>query len=371
MSSQSQAVRSRRSPASRRVALTRASSPLGSALAGELIMAGHSVVGIDSRSAAPAGPDAADIEWRLTELTSPQVAEALRDVDVVVHLAHGVNLVDELTEEPSARRARLIREVQTLTVAVAAAGVGHLIVVTSAMIYGARSDNPVPLPEDTLLRSADTEGMVADLMEVEELLERARLVHPNVAVTAVRPAPLVGPRMDSIITRHFEAPRLLRLKGTEPRWQFCHVQDLASALDVVLRERLGPGVMVGAPGSLTQDEVEQISGLRPVTVAAAAAHGAAERLHRLGVLPLPATDLAYVSNPWVVDPQLLLAHGWRPAYDNRAALLVMLEQVRGHRALMAHRLERKDAVLGAAGAASAAVAAVATAALLRRRRARG
>lgn len=368
MSSQSGAVRSRRSPAPRRVALTRASSPLGSALVGELISAGHAVVGIDSRSGSLEDGGSAEIEWRLTELTSPQVAEALRDVDAVVHLAHGVSLVDELAEDPGVRRARLIREVQTLTVAGAAAGVRHLVVVTSAMIYGARPDNPVPLPEDSPLRSSDTEGMVADLVEVEELLDRARQVHPGVTVTAVRPAPLVGPRMDSIITRHFQAPRLLRLKGSEPRWQFCHVQDLAGALDVVLRERLAPVVTVGASGSLTQDEVEQISGLRPVTVAAAAAHGAADRLHRLGVLPLPATDLAYVSNPWVVDPQRLLEHGWRPTYDNRAALLAMLEQVRGHRALMAHRLERKDAVIGAAGAASAAVAVVATAALLRRRR---
>lgn len=371
MSSQSGAVRSRRSPASHRVALTHASSPLGSALAGELIAAGHSVVGVDTRSAAPERPGSADLEWRLTELTSPQVAEALRDVDAVVHLAHGVNLVAELTEEPGARRARLLREVQTLTVTAAAAGVRHLVVVTSAMVYGARPDNPVPLPEDSALRSADTEGMVADLVEVEQLLELARQVHPGVTVTAVRPATLVGPMMDSIISRHFEAPRLLRLKGTQPRWQFCHVQDLGNALDIVLRERSAPVVTVGAPGSLTQDEVEQISGLRPVTVAAAAAHGAADQLHRLGVLPLPATDLAYVSHPWAVDPQRLLELGWSPAFDNRAALLAMLEQVRGHRALMAHRLERKDAVIGAAGAASAAVAVVATAALLRRRRARG
>lgn len=351
--------------------MTRAASLLGAAVAHELLAAGHTVIGIDTRSGAPADAGSAGPEWRLTELTSPQVADALAGVDAVVHLAHGVNLVDELTEDPDVRRARLIREVQTLTVAAAAAGVRHLIVVTSAMVYGARPDNPVPLPEDSPLRSPDTEGMVADLVEIEELLQRARRVHPGVTVTAVRPAPVVGPGMDSIITRHFEAPRLLRLKDSAPHWQFCHVQDLGSALNIVLRERLAPVVAVGAPGSLTQDEVEQISGLRHVTVAAATAHAAADRLHRLGVLPLPATDLAYVANPWVVDPQQLVEHGWAPAYDNRQALLSMLEQVRGHRALMAHRVERKDAVIGAAGAASAAVAAVATAALLRRRRKRG
>src|SRR5699024_9464065 len=132
------------------------------------------------------------------------------------------------------------REVQTLTVAAAAAGVRHLVVVTSAMIYGARPDNEVPLPENSPLRSADSEGMVADLVDLEELLERAREVHPGLRVTSVRPAALVGPGVDTIITRHFAAPRLLTLRGSEPRWQFCHVDDLGTALGVVLHQQLDP-----------------------------------------------------------------------------------------------------------------------------------
>lgn len=365
MSSQSGQFRSGRTPGSRRVGVTHAASDLGGRVAAALTAEGDQVVGLDSRSGT-----APDVQWRLTDLTSPHLVDALADVQAVVHLAHGVALSRELAEDPEERRARMVRELQTLTVAAAAAGVRHLVVVTSAMVYGARADNPVPLPEDSPLRSADAEGMVADLVDLEDLLDKAREVHPGLRVTSVRPAALVGPGVDSIITRHFEAPRLLTLKGSQPRWQFCHVDDLGTALATVVRKQLGPVVAVGAPGSLSQEEVEAISGMRQVAVAASAAHGAADRLHRLGVLPLPATDLAYVSDPWVVDPRQLMANGWRAAHDNRAGLTALLEDVRGHRALLSRRVERKDAALGAAGAASAAVALIATTALLRRRRRR-
>lgn len=365
MSSQDDQVRSRRSSRTLQVAVTAASSPLGAAVTAELSGAGEVVIGLDTRSS----PDT-DLQWRLTDLASPLLVDALADVDAVVHLAYGVDLGSELAENPEARRARLIREMQTLTVAAAAAGVSHLIVVTSAMVFGARPDNPVPLPEDSSLRAPDTEGMVADLVDLGELLDRAREVHPGMRVTEVRPAALVGSGIDTIITRHFEAPRLLILKGSQPYWQFCHTADLARALITVLHEDLGPVVCVGAPGSLSQEEVERLTGLRHVAVAAPAAHGAADRLHRLGLLPLPATDLAYVSNPWVIEPRALLDHGWAPLHDNAAALAALQADISGHHALLARRLERKDAAIGAAGAASAAVAVVATAALLRRRRRR-
>ncbi len=366
MSSQSRTVRSRRSAGPVRVAVTGAASDFAGTLALEIAAAGDRVIGLDQRAGA-----AGDVQWRLSDIASPQVVGALHDVDALVHVAHGADLVAALAEPSPDRRARLVREVQTLSTAAAAAGVSHLVVITSAMVYGARPDNPVPLPEDSPLRAGDTEGVVADLVELEQLLETARTVHPGLTVTSVRPAALVGPGVDTIITRHFEAPRLLTLRECAPAWQFCHVEDLARAIVTVLHADLPREVAVGAWGSLTQQEVEEISGMRHVELAPAAAHGAADRLHRLGLLPLPASDLAYVSHPWVVAPQSLTDHGWYAAYDNATSLSVLLEGVRGHHAVMARRVQRRDAALGAAGAASATVAVVATAALMRRRRGRG
>ena len=94
---------------------------------------------------------------------------------------------------------------------------GHLVVVTSAKVYGARPDNPVPLEDDAPLRAVADAGIVGDLMDVEQLVAVARDVHPGPEVTVVRPAALVGGDVDTVITRHFEAPRLLMVRGSEPR----------------------------------------------------------------------------------------------------------------------------------------------------------
>src|SRR5215470_9347392 len=71
--------------------------------------------------------------------------------------------------------------------AAAAGQVGRVILVTSAIVYGARPDNPVPLEETAPLR-ADPDGSVAgDLLEIEHLARRSPRVHPGLSVTVVRP----------------------------------------------------------------------------------------------------------------------------------------------------------------------------------------
>lgn len=347
------------------VALTRAAGRPGCAVAGELLRAGLGVVGLDTRAG-----DLPQVRWRVCDVAAPSVVLALEGADVLVHLVGEHDLAASLREASGTRRARLLAEARALTTAAAAAGVEHLVLVTSAMVFGARADNPVPLPESGPLRTADTEGPVADLVAVEEEVSALARLHPQLRVSVVRPAALVG-GVDTIVTRHFEAPRLLTLRGTSPAWTFCHVEDLGSALAAVVRGGLPPELTVSAPGWLTQTEVEELSGMRHVELAEPVARAAADRLHRLGVVPVPADDLAYVAHPWATEPQALLAHGWRPAHDNAACLAALLEDVRGHHAVMARRVTARDAVgAAAAGAASAAVAVIATAALARRRRPR-
>ncbi len=305
----------------------------------------------------------ATAEWRLADSANPAVVRALRDLDVAVWVAAETDLESALRVRPTERRERVVRTAQTLVTATAAAGVPRLVVVTSAQVYGAAADNPVPLPEDAQLNGIRDGGVVGDLLAVEEVIEDARRVHPGLSITIVRPAALVGPGIDTVVTRHFEAPRLLTVKGANPAWQFCHLDDLATAVRVLTGSPLGPVVTVGAPGWLSQDQIETLTGMRRIQLSEATALGTAARLHRFGVLPAPASELAHALYPWVVDSARLRAAGWAAAYDNETCVGVMLDSIKGRHAVVARRVDRKDAALGAA---SAAVALVGTAAVLRR-----
>lgn len=375
MSSPRGAVRSRRSVLD--VAVVGGGTPTGRAILRALVAAAAlgraappgehprigEVVGID-----PAPLELEGAQWRQADPADPALAAALHGMDVAVYVAASMDLARDLADGPRRRRDRSLRRAQTVITSAAAARVGHLVVVTSAMVHGARPDSPMPLADDDPLLAPSDAGLVGDLMDIEQLLAVARDVHPGLRITAVRPAALVGEGIDTVITRHFEAPRLLTVRGAEPAWQFCHVDDLGSAVAVVAVRGLGPAVTVGCDGWLTQREVERLTGMRTVELSLSVAQGTAQRLHRVGVLPTPATDLAYVVYPWAVSSATLRANGWEPAYDNATSLGVLLDSIRGSHAVAARRLDRKDAALGAA---SAAVAMVGTAAIMRRRRRKG
>jgi nucleoside-diphosphate-sugar epimerase len=342
------------------VAVTGAARGVGHALAVRLAsspLVSH-VVAIDDHRG-----DAAGVTWRVADVRDPALAARLAGVDVVVHTD-----VDTSAEvNPRERRARNVRGAQTVLTAAAAERVGRVVLVTSAMVYGARPDNPVPLPEDAPLL-ADADGSVAgDLLEIEELARRSRRVNPGTAVTVARPAALVGDAVDTLLTRHFEAPRLLTVRGCAPRWQFCHVDDLVSALELAAAGTVGRDFAVGCDGSLSQAEVEALSGMKSLELPARLTFGTAQRLHRLGVTPAPAAELRYVVYPWVVDCAALREAGWQPSYGNAAALSVLLAARGGHHAVVGRRIARKDA-LTAAGAAGTAAAVIGTAAIVRRAR---
>ena len=199
------------------------------------------------------------------------------------------------------RRAFNVRGAQTVLTAAAAGGVSRVVLVTSAMVYGARPDNPVPLPEDAPLSAESDDSVVGDLLEIEHLAERSARAHLGLQVCIARPAALVGDGIDTLITRHFEAPRLLAVKGRAARWQFCHVDDLVSALELAAAGQVTGAFAVGSDGWLEQDELEEIAGLRRIELPAGLTFATAQRLHRAGITPAPVTDLHYVVYPWVVD----------------------------------------------------------------------
>ncbi len=355
------------------VAVVEAGSVPGSRVTAALVRAAEAagntapVVAVDARPATLTEAIVPEASWRQADPATPAVLDALRGVDAVVWVAASADLQAALAQRASARRARMVRTAQTLVTAAAAAGAHRLVVVTSAKVYGARADNAVPLPEEAPLRATPDDGVVGDLLAVEQILATARSVHPGLAVTVVRPAALVGPGVDTVVTRHFEAPRLLTVKGAHPAWQFCHVEDLAAALVVVLRRDPTPVVTVGCDGWLAQSQLETLTGMRHVELSPAAALGTAQRLHRVGVLPAPASELALALYPWAVDSATLRTAGWEPAYDNETCVGVLLESIRGRHAVGGRRVNPRDAALGAA---SAAVALVGTAAAVRRARKR-
>jgi nucleoside-diphosphate-sugar epimerase len=347
------------------VAVTGAGSGAGAAVLAHLARSPlvARAVGIDAAAAAP--PDL-DVAWHDVDVLDPLLAGALADVTAVAHLA--VDLAPDA--DRAGQRQRNTRAAQTVLTAAFAAGVRRVVVVSSALAYGAYPDNPVPLPDDAPLRAVPEASVVGDLLEVERIAAGARRSSRGLAVTVLRPAVVLGAGDREPMAALLGAPRLLRIRGAATRWQFCHVADLASAVE--LAALAAPGVLdgpanVACDGWLDHDELERVSGRRSLELPERVAVGTAERLHRLGLTPAPPSELAYLVHPWVVDCGRLREAGWAPRYGNAEAVTDHLAAARGERGRV--RIDARGAT-AATAAAGAAVALVGTAALVRRARRR-
>lgn len=336
-------VRAQRSAGT--IAVTGAETPLGAALVARL---------------------RAERDPRLVVcIDKPSPAE-LDGVEVVVHLA-----TDRSTTTPAAaRQAVNVHGTQQLLANAATTGVRRVVLLTSAMVYGADAANPVPLDESAPVMSGVASGLLGDWLAMERAAHESSHGPGSLEVVSVRPASLVGLVADALLPGLFESVRLLAIRDGRCHWQFCHTDDLISALAAAAYGQVSGAVTVGCDGWMARRQVESVAGMRSIVVPAAVAVATADRLHRIGVLSSPSSDLDFLIHPWVVGTQQLHALGWRPKWTNDAALrehLVTLGDRAGRSLVIVDRTNATRAA-ASAGATLAVVGSIALARARRRKR---
>jgi nucleoside-diphosphate-sugar epimerase len=328
--------------------------PLVHALAGNPDVA--RVVALDVREPARRPPS---VELHRVDIAGTRLAPLLAGVDVIVHLA---GVVDPIADEALMARVNVGGTRQVLEAA-ATVGVRRVVRVSSATVYGAWANNPVPLTEDAPLRPNPAFSPAVQGAEVERLLAEWRAAHPDVVTTTLRAAPVVGPGAERLPARILLGRPALRVRNAEPPVQVVHVDDLVSALALAATTDL-PGVYnVAADGWLAAGEARALTGRAAVP---AIGEEALTRLLRrswaLGVGDVPPGVVPYLVHPWVIANDRLRAAGWVPAHTNSDAIREGVASLSSSRRGVDARV--------AIGAAGAAVVTVVVATRMRRRRRR-
>ena len=151
--------------------------------------------------------------------------------------------------------------------AAAAVGVRRLVRVSSATVYGAWANNPVPLTEDSPLRPNPGFSPAVQAAEVERLLAEWRDDHPGVVVTTLRaPRRSSGPARSGSRPGSCSDARRCGCGAPRPPVQAVHVDDLVGALALVVLRR--------SPGDV-QRRVRRLARPRPGPAAARAVPGPA------------------------------------------------------------------------------------------------
>lgn len=256
------------------------------------------------------------VEIRAMDARDRLLPLALEGIDVVVHCA----FAEDLAASPDSLYGSNVRGTRNVLEAAAKAGISHLVVLSDAMAYGAHHDNPLPLAESAPLRANPGFAYAYQRQLVEELVAEWALEHPSTTTTVLRHAPLLGGGVDSALVRRLQAPGVVVPVGAGAPWQFVDVEDVASAVEMVVSRGIGGTFNVAADGWLSTDEVAAYLG-RPVWQwPQATLEGVLRQASAIGLAPAPAEVMPYLLHPWVLDNDALRRLGWHAARSNRELL---------------------------------------------------
>ena len=346
----------------RRVAVTGAQGPVGRRVVARLAQQ-HPDVAVVAIDKAVAGAPWASVTAKQADLSTADLAALFSGADSVVHLGSRVTAATMNSIEAELEAALLHRVLDAL----GAAGVPHLVVMSSAMVYGAWKDNPVPLTEDAAARpNPDFDWAVQRLRLERVALEWGR--GPDRSVAVLRPAPVVaedglGPLADTL-----RAARAGVAADADPPVQYLHADDLAAAVVAAAVARYDGFLNVAPDGWIPPDTMAGLEGPQPRLRMPSHLVRLVKGLRwRFGLAPTPPAVVPYTAYPWVVANDRLQSLGWKATHTNEEAWVVSHGPGRLE-SLPARR--RQEILLAVAAVAVAAAAGLVAWAVWRLRRSR-
>jgi nucleoside-diphosphate-sugar epimerase len=234
--------------------------------------------------------------------------------DVVVDLGVG-------DHDTRARRRESVTEgVAQLLADAVTSGADHVVVVSSAMVYGALPNNPVPITETAVLRPDPEFVYARQLASAEELVEEWRRDASGRSVAVLRPAVTMAADGTSSLARALAAGLGQRFGEDDPGAQFVHLDDVASAVSLAVDRRLDGVFNVAPDGWIPGERVRALTGDRfrlPLPERVGEVVAAMRWRFQRG--PIPPGLRPYTREAWLVANDKLKAAGWRPTVTNEQA----------------------------------------------------
>jgi UDP-glucose 4-epimerase len=278
------------------------------------------VVAVDGGALPAAGAKTRTYDVDLTQPPAEaRIAEifAAERVDAVAHLA----FLPAPTH--ASAWAHELESLGTMHVTVAArqAHVRKLVLGSHTWLYGAHPSNPNFLTEKHPLRAPRAEPFFADKIEAEEQARKLAQRSAGTVVTILRMAPILGPTVESTITRYLSRRVVPTMMGFDPLVQFLHEADAVAALHLALARDVPGTFNVVGGGVLALSTVIKLAGRIGLPVP----HPVAEAVATVGwaaqLVEAPPAFLKYLRFVCVADGAKARDElGFVPAYTSREAL---------------------------------------------------
>jgi nucleoside-diphosphate-sugar epimerase len=274
------------------------------------------IVGIDVRDPAR---QARRLQFHRLDVSTGDLDGPLDGVDTVVHLAA---IVGSLPDVALMERVN-VEGLRRVLAAASKAGVRKVVRASSAAVYGAWPNNPLPLSEDAPLRPNPGYAPAAFDAECERLLVDWAAAGEGRIVTRLRIAPVVGAGAQTLFAHAVVGHPPVLVRNAMPPVQVVHLDDAAAALALAATIDLDGAYNVAADGWLPHEEAMALVGRRPVPgVPYEVARRYLTATWATGLGDAPPSVRPYLVHPGVVANDRLEAAGWQPRHTHEEAVLL-------------------------------------------------
>ena len=301
-------------PMPRAVLVTGISGNLGRSLA-KLLHTETQVVGVDRR---PFAGKPKDIVHHQVDIRKTRVEEAFRRprVDAVIHL--GI-MHDPRMPRSEAHSFNVLGTHKILELCVRH-GVGKVVILSSANVYGPRPDNSNFLPEEAPLMAAERFSEIRDLIELDMYAQSFMWKHPEIETVILRPVNIVGPTVRNAPSNYLRLPRPITVLGFDPMVQLIHEEDVSRALVFALRPGLRGVFNVAGPGEVPLSAVLRELGRRPIPVPHPLVRPLLRRAFEARLTSFPPEEVDHIQYLCVVDGSRYREAGWAPQRSLRETI---------------------------------------------------
>lgn len=200
-------------------------------------------------------------EFVRADIRNPFIAKVIRNgnVDTVVHAA-AASYAPRSGGRAALKESNVMGALQLFAACQKAPTVRRVVLKSTSEVYGSSPRDPVMFTEDSSARRPPGDGFARDSIDIEGYVRGLGRRRPDIAVTILRLANMIGPAMDTAMSRYLAAPVVPTVFGHDARLQLLHEQDALGALErATIAGRAGT-FNVGAPGIIMMSQALRRSG---------------------------------------------------------------------------------------------------------------
>ncbi|MGN6162268.1 MAG: NAD-dependent epimerase/dehydratase family protein [Marmoricola sp.] len=253
------------------------------------------------------------------DIRNPVIAKVLvrEHVDTVVHA--GVEPTP-VSGRGSMKELNVIGTMQLLAACQQAPELQRLVVKSSTAVYGATNRDPAMFTEDMPARRLPGAGYPKDVAEVEGYVRGFARRRPDVTITTLRMANMIGPLVYTPLTSYFKMPVVPTVLGFNPRLQFVHEHDAHGALERATVTDVGGTFNVAGSGVITLTQALRRLGKQGVPLPAVGVAGFGTLARRFGGPEFTAHQIAWLTyGRGVCNDRVRSVLGYEPVYTTEQA----------------------------------------------------